>query len=58
MSIKNELLNELLDRLHDEMNDWYESESPSLSEAPLYLDIANSVGEKLTEVRLQTNLAE
>ena len=58
MSTKNELLNELLDRLHYEMNDWYESESPSLWEAPLYLDVANSIGEKLTEVRLQTNLPE
>jgi hypothetical protein len=58
MSTKNELLNELLDRLYDEMSDWYESESPSLSEAPLYLDVANSIGEKLTEVRLQTNLPE
>lgn len=58
LSIKNELLNELLDRLYDEVNECHESESPSLSEAPMYLDIANSVGEKLIEVRLQTNLAE
>ena len=52
MNTREEILNELVDLLHQEIDDWYEGESPSRHEASLYLDVANTVGEKLTEVLL------
>ena len=55
MSSKKEIVSELVDFLHDKLDDWYEDQSPSRHDAPLYLDVANTVVEMFTQFLLQTS---